>query len=75
MSPASHQPRWFYVWTVPPSAETDSRRVVRVSRDATLRLRRLRRLRRMLVNEQISVERYVQERDALVGREPGQRDD
>ncbi|MGZ4187997.1 MAG: hypothetical protein ACXVSF_21860 [Solirubrobacteraceae bacterium] len=56
-------------------AESDSQRVVRVSRDATLRLRRLRRLRRMLVKEQISVERYLQEQDALLGREPGQRGD
>lgn len=74
MPPTSHQPRWFYAWTVPPSGESDSRRVLRVSRDTTLRLKRLRRLRRMLVREQISVERYLQERDALLGCDPGQRD-
>lgn len=75
MCPTHRQPKWSYVWTTSPSVESDSQRVVRVSRDAALRLRRLRRLRRMLVKEQISVERYLQEQDALLGNEPGQRDD
>ena len=75
MCAAPRQPKWFSHWTSPPGADYDARRAVDSSRDATLRLRRLRRLRRMLVREQISVERYVQERDALLGHEPGERED
>ena len=67
MSPAPRQPKWSSAWTTIPAVESDAQRVVRVSRDAALRLRRLRRLRRMLVNEQITVDRYLQERDALLG--------
>ena len=65
MCAAPRHPRWSPAQNPPFSADGDARRVVRLAREASARLRRLRRLRRMVVAQEITIEDFVQERDAL----------
>jgi hypothetical protein len=66
MCAAPRHPRWSPAPSPQFSAEGDARRVVRLAREANARLRRLRRLRRMVVAEEITIEDFVQQRDALL---------
>ena len=66
MSAAPRHPKWSPAPNPHLSAEGDARRVVRLAREASARLRRLRRLRRMVVEEEISIEDFVAQRDALL---------
>ena len=67
MCAAPRHPRWSPAQNPPFSADGDARRVVRLAREASARLRRLRRLRRMVAAEEITIEDFVHERDALLG--------
>jgi hypothetical protein len=66
MCAAPRRSRWSPAPNPDFSADADARRVLSLAREASARLWRLRRLRRMVVEEEITIEDFVQKRDALL---------